>query len=461
MREGSHEIREAGIVGMKIVIAVHHFPPTYTGGAEWRAYRTASALQSRGHEVRVLCIERLDMSLAEGDRLSWEDGVYEQIQVRRLFFDQEKAPDPHRYEYDNPWIGEHIQQFLQIHSPDIFHLISGYKLTGSALRSSMLLGIPTVVTLTDFWFMCPRFTMLRSNGELSTPPINAATCARCVAEEQRRFSLPSRILPPGLVDLYWRAQKGRIDQAQARIDFLRETLLHVDAIISPSQFLESMFVQAGFAGDQIVFSRQGRDFPHLDPNLLEKKAASSLRVGYLGQIAPIKGVQVFFEAIRLMKNAPIRARVYGDMTPFPDYTEQLQAMADEDNRMSLEGRFTSAELSSVFSELDVIVVPSEWYENSPNVILEAFAHRTPVLASNLGGMAELVQDGVNGLLFEPGNANSLAQQLSRLLEEPGLLNALQDGIEPVKSVRAEIDELEQIYHGILEKRSLSEEVVLK
>jgi glycosyltransferase involved in cell wall biosynthesis len=378
-----------------------------------------------------------------------------------LFFDQDKAPDPHRYEYDNPWVGEHIQEFLQIHSPDIFHLISGYKITGSALRSSIALGIPTVVTLTDFWFICPRFTMLRSNGKLSTPPINAATCARCVAEEQRRFSLPSRISPPGLMDLYWRAQKGRIDQAQARIDFLRNTLLQVDAIISPSQFLLSMFVQSGFAGDQIVFSRQGRDFPHLDPSLLEKEAASSLRVGYLGQIAPIKGVHVFFEAIRLMENAPIRARVYGDMAPFPDYTEQLQAMADKDNRMSLEGKFTSEELSRVFSELDVIVVPSQWYENSPNVILEAFAHRTPVIASNLGGMAELVRDGANGLLFEPGNANSLARQLSRLIEEPGLLKALRDGIEPVRSVQAEIDELEQIYHRVLEKCSLSEEAVLK
>jgi glycosyltransferase involved in cell wall biosynthesis len=446
---------------MKIIIAVHHFPPTYTGGAEWRAYRTASALQNRGHDVRVICIERLDMSPPEGEGLFWEDGVYNQIEVRRLFFDQDKAPDPHRYEYDNPWVGEHIQEFLQIHSPDIFHLISGYKITGSALRSSIALGIPTVVTLTDFWFMCPRFTMLRSNGELSTPPINAATCARCVAEEQRRFSLPSRLSPPGLMDLYWRTQKGRIDQAQARIDFLRDTLLQVDAIISPSQFLKSMFVQSGFAGDQIVFSRQGRDFPHLDPSLLEKKPASSLRVGYLGQIIPIKGVHVLFDAVRLMENAPIHVYAFGDMTPFPEYTEQLQAMADKDNRMTLEGKFTSEELSRVFSELDVIVVPSEWYENSPNVILEAFAHRTPVIASNLGGMAELVRDGANGLLFEPGNANSLARQLSRLIEEPGLLKALRDGIEPVRSVRAEIDELEQIYRRVLEKHSFSEEVVLR
>lgn len=446
---------------MKVVLAVHHFPPVYTGGAELRAHRTASALMSRGYEVHVICVERVDVSHPDGEGLTWQDDFYEHIPVRRLFFDRHKAPDPARWEYDNPWIGEHVYEYLKQVSPQIFHLISGYMITGSALQAAIQQGIPTVVTLTDFWFLCPRFTMLRSNGELSTLPLDAATCARCVAEEQRRFSLPSRFSPPGLMEVFWRAQKGRIDQAQARIDFLRNTLQQVDAIISPSQFLKSMFIQSGFGGDQIVYSRQGRDFPDLDPALLMKTPSDSLRVGYLGQIIPIKGVHVLFEAVRQMEGTPISVKAYGDMTPFPDYTEQLKGLVAIDSRLSLEGKYDSSDLSHVFSDLDVIVVPSEWYENSPNVILEAFAHRTPVVASNLGGMAELVQDGVNGLLFEPGNPLSLAKQLRRLTEDPALLTELQKGIDPVKSVREEIDQLEEIYRGVLEKRPLPKEVLWK
>jgi glycosyltransferase involved in cell wall biosynthesis len=446
---------------MKVVLAVHHFPPTYTGGAELRAYRTASALQQRGYDVHVICVERVDLSPSGGEALAWEDGFHEQIPVRRLFFNRDKAPDPPRWEYDNPWVGRHMDLFLQEESPQIFHLISGYLLTGSALQSAIRLGIPTVVTLTDYWFLCPRFTMLRSNGKLSTLPLEAATCARCMGEEQRRFSLLSRISPPSLMDYFWQAQKGRIDQAQARIDFLRNTLRQVDAIISPSQFLQSMFIKAGFAGDQIVFSRQGRDFSELVPELLEKKPSESLRIGYLGQIISIKGVHVLFEAVKQMQGAPIIVKAFGDISVYPDYTEQLKAIIAEDSRVSLAGKYDSSDLSGVFSDLDVIVVPSEWYENSPNVILEAFAHRTPVIASNLGGMAELVQEGVNGLLFEPGDPQSLATQLNRLVQNPALLSRLRDGIGPVKSESEEIDQLEEIYRGVLEKRALKEGVLWK
>jgi glycosyltransferase involved in cell wall biosynthesis len=90
-----------------------------------------------------------------------------------------------------------------------------------------------------------------------------------------------------------------------------------------------------------------------------------------------------------------------------------------------------------------------WYENSPNVILEAFAHHTPVVASDLGGMAELVRDGENGLLFAPGDADSLARQLRRLLDDPHLLSALRAGIGPVKSVAQEMDELEGVYQTVV------------
>jgi glycosyltransferase involved in cell wall biosynthesis len=111
------------------------------------------------------------------------------------------------------------------------------------------------------------------------------------------------------------------------------------------------------------------------------------------------------------------------------------------------------EMARAFSDLDVIVVPSLWYENSPTVILEAFAHRIPVIATNLGGMAELVDHEINGLLFHLGDVNDLARQIHRLLKEPGLLPRLQDGIGPVKTVSQQIDEFEELFmRALTEKR---------
>jgi glycosyltransferase involved in cell wall biosynthesis len=231
--------------------------------------------------------------------------------------------------------------------------------------------------------------------------------------------------------------------------FLRETLDRVDAIISPSQFLRDLFIEAGIARERIVFSRQGRDFSTLTTDLLEKTPATHLRVGYMGQIAPHKGVHMLFEAVRQLSDAALEVKAYGDPTPFPGYTHSLRQMIRQDPRLSLEGVYEQTEVSRVLQGLDVVVVPSVWYENSPNTILEAFAHHTPVIVADLGGMAELVKDGVNGLRFAPGSASSLAAKLQQLIDSPDLLSQLQKGIRPVKSVAEEMTELKEMYRSLV------------
>jgi glycosyltransferase involved in cell wall biosynthesis len=434
---------------MKVIIAVHHFPPHHTGGSEWEAYRIAATLQERGHDVRVICVENIDSGPAKG--VAWEDDIFNGVRVRRLSFDEAAMPDPFRWEYDNPWIGDHLRQFLTEHRPDIFHLISGYLISASVLNVARQLQIPAVVSLMDYWFLCKRITMLRTDGLVSTLPINPLTCARCMGEEKRRHRWLGRIVPI-VESLYWRLQKMDSRNLQKRQTFLRQTLNQADAIISRSKFLRSIFIEAGGTPDRIIFLRQGLDLPDLSPEALKKTSSPPpLRVGYIGQIAWHKGVHVLFEAARRMPNAPLIVKAYGDPTTFPDYSQRLRRFSARDRRLELAGSYPRGNLNKILSELDVIVVPSLWYENSPNVILEAFAYRTPVIASDLGGMAELVQDGKNGLLFPRGDANGLARQLQLLLDDPALLPALSSGIGPVKSAAQEIDELEEIYRDVIAK----------
>jgi glycosyltransferase involved in cell wall biosynthesis len=357
------------------------------------------------------------------------------------------APAPFLWAYDNPWIGEHLRVLLQEFQPEVFHVISGYLISGRALRIASESRIPTVVTLTDFWFLCPRITMLKSNGQISGLPINPTVCAQCLGEERRRFRWLGQWLP-GLMRLYWQRRYADIQRVETRLRFLLQTLNGVQAIICPSQFLHSVFIQAGIAPDRLIFSRQGRDFPGLTPEQIHKSPSDRLRIGYMGQITEIKGVHLLFEAARRLPGARLTVRAFGDPTPFPTYTARLERIIGSGPHLQLAGTYRGQEeLARIFAELDVLVVPSIWYENSPNVILEAFAHRTPVIASRLGGMAELVQHEVNGLLFEPGSSVDLAFQIQRLLDEPSLLQRLQAGIEPIKTVAAELDELELIYHN--------------
>jgi glycosyltransferase involved in cell wall biosynthesis len=434
---------------MKILLAVHHFPPHYTGGAEWEAYNTAQALAARGHAVQVLCVERVDEGNSTG--LTWSDEIYEGLPVRRLSYNLAAAPDPARWEYDNEWIGDHLRALIAEYRPDVFHLMGGYLLSGRALRVARALGVPTVLSLMDFWFLCPRISMWRSNNTLSTLPIDPVNCARCLGEEQRRYRWLGAAAPT-VMQAYWRAQTAAIGRIQQRQAFLREALAAAHLIICRSQFVRQMFIEAGAAPEPLRFLRQGRDFPSLTAEQLEKSSTAILRVGYLGQIAPHKGVHILLQALRRAPRLPLIVRLYGNLAPFPKYSARLRQFVAEDPRARFAGMYHSpAELQMILRDLDVIVVPSVWYENSPNVILEALAHRTPVIVSNLGGMAELVRDGENGLHFIPNDPADLARVLQRLVEEPDLRARLRARHTPIQSVAEEMDTLEELYRQASEE----------
>ncbi len=433
---------------MKICLGLHHFPPEYTGGAENRAYRTARELIDRGHDVQVVSVENIQQPASMD--LYYKNEIYRGVPIRRLFFDLESAPNKRIWEYDNRWIGEHFLQLMRTEAPDLFHLMSGYLITASPLRIAQSLKIPTVVSLTDFWFLCPRITMLRSNGEISTLPIEASRCVRCLHEEKRRYRWPGKVFP-SLSDFYWRLRTGEVSEIEKRQSFLIETLNQTNKLISPSKFLRSVYIEAGVDPERIDFSRQGCDFLHLSDRELSKTYSDKLRLAYIGGITEHKGLHVLIEALSYIKNDDIDVKIYGNLNVAERYSRKLINSAVNDRRIEFCGRFQPDDLSKIHESIDVLIVPSVWYENSPNVILEAFALKTPVIASNLGGMAELIVDGQNGFVFEVGDAEHLAEKIKELINHPEILASLQDGILPLRSQRTEIDDLETIYCNVCVK----------
>jgi glycosyltransferase involved in cell wall biosynthesis len=402
-------------------------------------------MQSQGHDVMVMCVE--DDYAESVERLVWADDTYEDIPVRRLWFDRSTAPDPPRWEYDNPWIGTHVRHVLTKRRPDVFHLIGGYLMTGSTLRAAQEMRVPTVVTLTDFWFFCPRIQMWRSNGRRCDAVPEAGTCVRCLAEERRRYRLPGQIAP-GIMGTFWKMHRGAVARIEERRRFLRQTLNQTDRIISPSRFLHRFSVQSGIAPEKMAFVRQGRDFPYGMAEKAVRPSDGYLRVGYLGKVAPHKGAHVLLSAARRLPDAPMEIHIYGDAAGYPSYEARIRRAIGRDRRLHWEGPFSKEELPEVLGALDVIVIPSLWFENSPNVILEAFGGRTPVVVSDIGGMAELVHHEVNGLHFGVGDEADLARQLRRLVEEPDLLALLRRGIPAIKPVAKEMEELVQIYDRV-------------
>ena len=432
---------------MNILITVHHFPPVYTGGAEWRAYRTAKSLQGRGHSVTVVSIEKIDHQTK--NNLEWEEEEFNGVPVRRLYFNLWSAPNTFSWQYNNPWIGDNIREMLREKKIDILHLISGYLISSSVLEAARQENVKTVLSLTDFWFLCPRISMINSQNKISKLPITPQKCVQCLAEEKRRYRWPGALFPK-LMGFYWSRQKPEIEQMKERQNHLLKEFSRVNAVISPSKFLKNFHEQAGAKNPGMVYSRQGYEYLENLDNLSAKTKSDHFRVGYIGQFIWKKGIHVILKALKLLPDLPLTLKLYGNSSAFPDYSDKLAELAGNDPRIFWKGTFPHENISSIFQDLDMIIVPSIWYENSPNVILEAFAHKTPVIASNLGGMAELVQDQVNGLLFEPGDEVDLARQINKVIEDPSIINKLSQGIEPVKSLNQEIDEIEEIYRNVME-----------
>jgi glycosyltransferase involved in cell wall biosynthesis len=171
-----------------------------------------------------------------------------------------------------------------------------------------------------------------------------------------------------------------------------------------------------------------------------------LRLGFCGVLSPWKAAHVAIDAVRRTQ-AAVELTVHGRLHEpmFADYIASLRARAGDDGRIRFANAFDSSQIDRVFAEMDVLVVPSTWYENTPFVVLEAFAAGVPVFASDLGGLSEIVRDGANGRLFPAGDVAALARLIEACAADPRLLADLRPS--PPHDVAADYEQFRQHYVG--------------
>lgn len=440
---------------MRILFTAHGFPPTHSAGAERRTERMARWLADRGHYVEVFAVESLTTEGFHVDSRQ-ENG----LTVHRLSYKIENVPDPLIGFYDYPPVGDALRDILSRGAFDLLHLVSGYLLGNQVIQTAQRMGIPQVITLTEFWFMCPRLNLMKATGILCTGPETHEKCTRCLMEDKRRYRLPAMLMPK-VMDAVWpvvhmTTSSGQMREAVQRRDrVLRAALEAVDLVISPSKYLINKFTEFGFQTQNFHYLRQGLARPG-DKSTSGQRASDVLSLAYLGQIKEHKGVDLLIDAVIMLLNEgkPIVLELWGPETESPDYVAWLKARSAKYSRnIRWQGKYTGHKVWDVLAQTDVLVMPSRWHENSPNAILEAFEMGVPVIATNLGGMAELVQHGKNGLLFELNDAEDLSRQIKRLLDETGLMKSLYEGIPPVKTINEEMEEILLLYEQCLCKTS--------
>lgn len=443
---------------MKILLISHFFPPTHTAGAENYALALARELHRRGHEVRVLCASKWDDGEAYLNAV--RDEVFQDFFVRRVDLNWTRAADPNRALYNSVEINQSLNQWLLEWQPDLAHIISCYSLGAGVINVLKRFGVPVVLTLVDFWFLCPRVQLVRGDGGLCDGKTTSEECLHCMTYGSRVGRWAEQI-PGGLKLLEklsklawitrWRGLRGLAINMSDRKQVLRQTFDAVDVVVSPSKVVKQFFELNGWRKD-IQIQYYGHDLSWLKDGV-KKLRGDRLRFGFLGQIHSNKGVHVLVAAFRqLLETDDAELVIYGHL-PETTYGRNLRTMIDSTSRIRLGGYLARSDLARAFSELDYLVVPSLWYENSPLVIQEAFAAKTPVIASRLGGMTEFVQDGENGLLFEAGNIADLVAVLQRAVREPQLLELLTANIPTVRTIENELDSIEQLYIRLIARDS--------
>lgn len=458
----------------KIVQVVHQFLPHYPHGTENYTYHLSKGLE-KTNKVYIFCREPEDFF---GKEIS-KDELFDGLPVRRLYYN---PPPSLEATYRNYFVDREFEHFLDVVNPDIVHFQHLVQLSASMIEVAKRRAIPTILTLHDFWFLCPQVQLLTNDNQICYGPELKVKCANCekIFPNARRLqgseSFHDRKVkflkcPPAPLKtvkklLPWKIKAAfkekflkpqatiscltpdmRADMIAKRWTFLRDMLQKVDVILAPSRFLMEKFVDYGIDRNKIFHLGYGiEDRPF---NNFSKEPSNKFRFGFVGNVSEHKGIRVLIRAFNKIKTNRVALLTFGPYNQ--SYFSKLEKDLKMDSRIIFHGPFDNREISSVFSKIDVLVYPSIWYENQPIAILEALLAKIPVITSNLGGMAELIQDGVTGLLFEVGNSDDLCQKMMSLIDDSQLLRKLSQSPRRVKTIEKNAEELNEIYDSLLKR----------
>jgi glycosyltransferase involved in cell wall biosynthesis len=423
---------------MRLLYVIHQFFPDCRSGTEQYGLALARAARAAGHEPTVLSLHW------DHDR-DWPairlfEQPYDGIRVLRLnHWRRINANDVLR-DYENRHLDGWFRAVLDDVRPDAVHFLHLRQLGSQLIEVAKAAGARTVVNLMDFWFLCPRFTLLRSDGSLCDgPPDGGAGCVACHCPELAGAAPMAGA--PTLTDDPPARLRALLDRKAVNL----RALAAADAVVAPSRFLAGMFARNGFPAGRIEVVPYGLPTGRVAA-ARPARSAGPLRLGFCGVLSPWKAPRLAVEAVRATA-ADVTLTLHGnaDEPMFADYIATCRAAAADDPRIAFAGAYGEERAGEVYASLDALVVPSTWYENTPFVVLEAFAAGVPVIASDLGGLAEVVRHEQNGLLFRAGDAASLRAAIERLAGDPALRARLRP--TPPHGVDADFARFGALYRG--------------
>ena len=242
-------------------------------------------------------------------------------------------------------------------------------------------------------------------------------------------------------------EKKQIELREKRI---KQACAMVDIFLAPSRFIKDKFIDFGISQNKILVSTYGMN-PLYFNKIRERGKRGRMRFAFMGTLLPSKGVHVLINAFSRIKRGNAELKIYGSERVYKGFERYLKFIKKNSRNQNIHfmGGYKNEDIGGIFSEVDVLAVPSIWYENAPLVIQEAFLAKTPVIASRIGGIPELITDGVNGLLFNPADVQDLTEKITYLIGHPEALDVFRKNMPLVKRIEINGSEMEELYAGLI------------
>jgi glycosyltransferase involved in cell wall biosynthesis len=323
-----------------------------------------------------------------------------------------------------------FERVLDETSPDLVHVQHLMGMPVALIRSIKQRGIPFVITLWDFWWICANAQLLTNySREVCDGPQAYLNCARCAL---------ARINRPR----FWLGLPALAGLSGWRNWLLRRVIGAATRIVAPTDFVRRWHAAHGVPMDQLCVLPPGLESAAVARGSQRRPDRGTVRIAYIGGLSWQKGVHTLVDAFRCIQDRG-ELWIAGDESFDPIYVARLRAQAGPGVRFL--GRLEREEVWQTLGQVDVVAVPSMWYETFSFLVSEAFTVGVPVVASRLGTLADRVHDGVDGLLISPGDVDAWGAALKRLVREPGLLARLQSNVRPPMTHDEHISRIESLY----------------
>lgn len=442
---------------MRILQVLHSFVPYQYAGTEVYTYQLSKEL-AKSNEVsaffRINEPRKKEYSLEEKDF----DGL-RTYAINRTFNDCSSFEET----YQNSNIDMIFSSLLDKIKPDVVHIQHLLFLSFGIINEVKKRKIPVIFTLHDYWLMCHRGQLVKFDLSLCKS-YDSNACGVCIESQLSirpnaifLYNFMRRRLPAYFLQLVKKAYlavsrrtflspsfaRNELDKRYQRV---QKIISQVELFIAPSNFLRDNFISFGVPDNKILFYANGMVSERLVG--LKKSVSLKIRFGFIGVLLPTKGVHILIEAFKELKNQDAQLFIYGRLkryAGFEAYYDDLKKVSSGEARIHFMGHYDNNKIDFIFRDIDVLVVPSVWQENAPLVVQEAVISQTPVIASRIGGIQDFIKDGINGLLFNPGDAADLKEKLEYLVNNRRVIDGLKNEVSKIKSIKDNAEELEATY----------------